>query len=231
MPFFIWQDESYPLFDYASDRDVFNYPKHLLNIIKDMQSQDSKRRPKFKNIIEECFTYLRDMTDKNSIFHVDNLCLKYLNHRGIQGGNRGDNIFYKKDNEHIFTLMNYPQIILDHIERLYTDEPVVASPPRASPEPVVESPPFVTPPSSIASSSPRAPVVSTTPPFVTPDLIQPSAPTPREPVLPLSSPQTAFHITPPQSENCTTDKYEIYEVFSEINPDNHGEHIPNQEFR
>ena len=103
MVYYIWQDESYPLFDYAN-RDVFNYPKHLLNIIKDMQSQDSKRRPKFKNIIEECFTYLRsDMTDKNSIFHVDNLCLKYLNHRGIQGGNRGDNIFYKKDNEHIFT--------------------------------------------------------------------------------------------------------------------------------
>ena len=211
MVYYIWQDGSYPLFDYAN-RDVFSYPESLLNIIKNMQSQDSKRRPKFKNIIEECFTYLRDnMTDKNSIFHVDNLCLKYLNHRGIQGGNRGDNVFYKKDNRHIFSLENYPKIILDHIERLYTPEPAVRSPPRASPTPTAVSPPRASP----------------TPPFVTP---------PTSPLLDqvpsyvsaISSPQPVIHITPPESKNCKTDRYDIYEIFSEINPDNFGEHLPNQ---
>lgn len=235
MSYYIWRNRDSGIYNWAK-RPVFNYPDYLLDVFENMENQDSALRPDFETIINVCYRYLRStITNNTNMFHIDNLCFKYLNYRGTHTGYVRNNYFYKADNIHIFNINNFPQVILDHIDTLYT--PDVAPSPTLSPSPRSPSPRSPSPRSpSPRSPSPRSPSPRSPPATVRHNPRRSPLPS-RSPLSsdsfvsarsPGASPSFVSARSQVQSKNCTTNNYDIYEIFSEINPDNYGEHMPNQ---
>ena len=100
------------------DRDSIKYPKYILEVLDNMMNEDSKMRPSFEIIIEKCYTYLDTIKDTNNMFHLDNLCKKYIALRGVFEGGK----LYKKNNINTFNLDNFTPSLLSRIETFYEPE-------------------------------------------------------------------------------------------------------------